>query len=81
MFKIRYGLRQIEWMKWAPNSDILVALLTLAWMTFAYYTMHHTDSTLFIVCGFTLLTNGNLSSSTAGCNCASSAPLASCRVS
>lgn len=50
-------LRQVEWIKWEPNLDILVALLSLAWMTFAYYTMHHTESTLFIVCGFTLFTN------------------------
>lgn len=57
MLKIKNRLRQIEWVKWAPNGDILVALLTLAWMTFAYYTMHHTESTLFIVCGFTLMTN------------------------
>ncbi len=57
MLKIKDGLRQIEWIKWAPNSDIPVALLSLAWMTFAYYAMHHSDSLPFIVCGFSLFTN------------------------
>jgi hypothetical protein len=57
MLKVRDGLRQIEWVKWAPNSDIPVALLALGWMTFAYDAMHHIASTLLIMCGFTLLTN------------------------
>lgn len=54
---IRSKLKQVAWIKWNPNLDIPVAILTLTWMAFAYYTMHHTESTLFIVCGFTLFTN------------------------
>ena len=50
-------LRQAEWVKWAPNSDIVVALLTEVWMIAAYYTMTHTTSLVFTLLGFTLFTN------------------------
>lgn len=55
--RMRHKLNQAEWIKWNPNLDIPIALLTLGWMTFAYYAMHHTDSLPVTVCGFTLLTN------------------------
>jgi len=57
MLNVGDRLKQIEWIKWRPNGDFIAALITLGWMTFAYYAMHHTDSPLFIVCGFALLTN------------------------
>jgi hypothetical protein len=50
-------LKQAEWVKWAPNSDVVMALLTEAWMIAAYYTMTHTASLVFILFGFILLTN------------------------
>ena len=55
--RIQNGLRQTDWVKWAPSADVLVALLTLDWMTFAYHTLHHTESVAFIVFGFTFFTN------------------------
>lgn len=50
-------LKQAEWVKWAPNSDVVVALLTLVWLTAAFYTMNRTMSLVFILFGFMLLTN------------------------
>lgn len=50
-------LKRAKWVKWAPNSDLVIALLTEAWMIAAYYTMTHTTSLVFILFGFMLLTN------------------------
>jgi len=50
-------LKRAEWVIWAPNSDVVMAVLTEAWMIVAYYTMTHTTSLVFILLGFILLTN------------------------
>lgn len=50
-------LRQAEWVKWNPNIDVVVALLTLVWQTAAFYTLNHTSSLIFTIFGFAVLTN------------------------
>lgn len=50
-------LRQVEWFKWNPNSDLIVVFLTGAWMTAAYYTMTHSTMWALQLFVFTLLTN------------------------